>query len=36
MAFEGIGDADDATFGDGGVGRDGLFNGACGVISLAL
>ena len=28
MAFEGVGDADDAAFGDGGVGGDGLFDGA--------
>jgi hypothetical protein len=30
VAFEGVGDADDAAFCDGGVGGDGLFYGACG------
>lgn len=29
VAFEGIGDANDAAFCDGGVGGDGLFYGAC-------
>ena len=28
VAFETVGDADDAAFGDGGVGGDGLFDGA--------
>jgi hypothetical protein len=29
VAFEGIGDANDAAFCDGGVGGDGLLYGAC-------
>jgi hypothetical protein len=30
VAFEGVGDADDAAFCDSAVGGDGLFYGACG------
>jgi len=30
VAFNGVGDADDAGFGNGGAGEDGLFDGALG------